>query len=155
METPGGHLASLPELVEKVLFEHPVEDLLFSQRVCCGWKQIIDKSPNLQRARFFRPAREGAASLVYPNGLVPIRDCIGTCNGAPAIHSMPGCLPGNVPPEDLEEAFPAHWGSNANDCFHHRIFKNPFIERRRRFFESSLTFKYGGLSTISLQVLQD
>jgi hypothetical protein len=33
-----------------------MNDILLSQRVCRTWKRLIDVSPNLQQALFFRPA---------------------------------------------------------------------------------------------------
>lgn len=45
-----------PELVEMILSELCMQDLLVNaQRTCKQWKSIIDESPKLQEALFFRP----------------------------------------------------------------------------------------------------
>jgi hypothetical protein len=44
-----------PELLEQILLNFPMLDLLHSQRFCKHWKGIIDSSPILQQALYFRP----------------------------------------------------------------------------------------------------
>lgn len=48
-----------PELLEQILLHLPMLDLLHSQRVCRHWKDIIDSSPTLQQALYFRPIPVG------------------------------------------------------------------------------------------------
>lgn len=48
-----------PELLEQVLLYLPMRDLLHSQRVCRYWKDVIDSSPVLQQALYFRPVPVG------------------------------------------------------------------------------------------------
>jgi hypothetical protein len=45
-----------PELLEQILLHLPMLDLLHCQRVCRHWKDVIDSSPVLQQALYFRPA---------------------------------------------------------------------------------------------------
>ncbi|KAK5736213.1 hypothetical protein LTR17_007553 [Elasticomyces elasticus] len=45
----------LPELVEIVLLGLPTRDLLLAQRVCKTFKDVIDRSKNIQKALFFLP----------------------------------------------------------------------------------------------------
>jgi hypothetical protein len=77
------------ELLEAVLFQLPIRDLLFAQKVCREWKQAIDASPKLQEALFFRSV------LVSP---VSRRDTYKTetvCNPLlePLFRAMPIDLP--------------------------------------------------------------
>lgn len=58
MKSNMGHaqeqVFSLPEIVEKILFQLPVRDLLVNaQLVCRGWNTAV-KSPTLQQALFFQ-----------------------------------------------------------------------------------------------------
>ncbi|KAI7533728.1 hypothetical protein KC331_g12918 [Hortaea werneckii] len=43
------------ELLENILYFLPMKDLLFAQRVCMKWRELIRKSIPLQEALFFRP----------------------------------------------------------------------------------------------------
>lgn len=45
-----------PELLEQILLHLPMLELLHCQRVCRHWKDVIDSSPVLQQALYFRPA---------------------------------------------------------------------------------------------------
>ncbi|KAK3623230.1 hypothetical protein LTR56_021710 [Elasticomyces elasticus] len=58
---------SIPELLEEILLDLSTKEILFAQKVCKTWKQIIDTTPSLQRALFFVPARD--IELSYPTGL--------------------------------------------------------------------------------------
>lgn len=44
------------ELLEMILLHLPLKDLLLAQRVSTKWRAIINDSPDLQKALFFRPA---------------------------------------------------------------------------------------------------
>ena len=46
----------IPELLQSILILLPLRSLLLSQRVCRTFKLLIDSSPSLQRALYFRPA---------------------------------------------------------------------------------------------------
>ena len=46
------------ELVELIMLHLPVRDILFSQRVCSKWKDIIAESPDIRRALFLPPHEE-------------------------------------------------------------------------------------------------
>ncbi|KAK4894086.1 hypothetical protein LTR27_007671 [Elasticomyces elasticus] len=48
---------SIPELLEEILLDLNTKEILFAQKVCKTWKQIIDTTPSLQRALFLMPAR--------------------------------------------------------------------------------------------------
>ncbi|KAI7213718.1 hypothetical protein KC333_g6427 [Hortaea werneckii] len=43
------------ELLENILYFLPMKDLLFAQRVCMKWRELIQRSIPLQEALFFRP----------------------------------------------------------------------------------------------------
>lgn len=43
------------ELLEATLLELPSKDLLFAQKVCRRWKDVIDASTPIQKALFFKP----------------------------------------------------------------------------------------------------
>ncbi|KAI7158462.1 hypothetical protein KC349_g4833 [Hortaea werneckii] len=43
------------ELLENILYFLPMKDLLFAQRVCMKWRELIRRSIPLQEALFFRP----------------------------------------------------------------------------------------------------
>lgn len=43
------------ELLEAVLYQLPMKDLLFAQKVCSHWKAVIDTSDKLQKALFMKP----------------------------------------------------------------------------------------------------
>ncbi|KAK6417935.1 hypothetical protein LTR81_008825 [Elasticomyces elasticus] len=45
----------LPELVEIILLGLPTRDLLFAQKVCKTFKDVIDRSKSIQKALFFLP----------------------------------------------------------------------------------------------------
>lgn len=45
---------ALPELLENILQNLPIRDLLLSQRVCQIFRNVIKRSPRLQRKLFFR-----------------------------------------------------------------------------------------------------
>ncbi|GAB7365671.1 hypothetical protein MBLNU230_g7012t1 [Neophaeotheca triangularis] len=45
---------SLPELLEPILLELPIQELVRSQRVCILWRQMLQTSPKLQKAAFLR-----------------------------------------------------------------------------------------------------
>ena len=42
------------EILESILHKLPMKDLLFAQKVCKTFKQIIGRSGKLQRALFFK-----------------------------------------------------------------------------------------------------
>ncbi|KAK4959354.1 hypothetical protein LTR10_004158 [Elasticomyces elasticus] len=44
---------SLPELLEPILFDLSTRDLLFAQKVCKTWHEVIASTPSLQKALFF------------------------------------------------------------------------------------------------------
>ncbi|KAK5677258.1 hypothetical protein LTS10_010447 [Elasticomyces elasticus] len=46
---------AIPELLENILLRLHTRDLLFAQKVCKTWKQVMENSPNIQRALFFKP----------------------------------------------------------------------------------------------------
>ncbi|KAK3630919.1 hypothetical protein LTR56_017192 [Elasticomyces elasticus] len=46
---------AVPELLENMLLQLPIRDLLFAQKVCTEWKDVIDTSPSIQRALFLKP----------------------------------------------------------------------------------------------------
>ncbi|KAK5699476.1 hypothetical protein LTR97_005604 [Elasticomyces elasticus] len=50
MATPREQVLCLPELVEDILLQVHFYTLLFAQRVCKDWKQIMDQSPRIQKA---------------------------------------------------------------------------------------------------------
>ncbi|KAI7322487.1 hypothetical protein KC315_g8800 [Hortaea werneckii] len=47
------------ELLENILYFLPMKDLLFAQRVCTKWRELICRSIPLQEALFFRPRELG------------------------------------------------------------------------------------------------
>ncbi|KAI6826204.1 hypothetical protein KC367_g6764 [Hortaea werneckii] len=47
------------ELLENILYFLPMKDLLFAQRVCTKWRELIQRSVPLQEALFFRPRELG------------------------------------------------------------------------------------------------
>ncbi|KAK5719790.1 hypothetical protein LTR17_015161 [Elasticomyces elasticus] len=49
---------SLPELLEPILLDLSTRDLLFAQKVCKTWHEIIASTPSVQKALFFRPSTE-------------------------------------------------------------------------------------------------
>ncbi|KAK3632724.1 hypothetical protein LTR56_016194 [Elasticomyces elasticus] len=49
------HALAVPELLENILLRLHTRDLLFAQKVCKAWKEVMEASPNLQRALFFKP----------------------------------------------------------------------------------------------------
>lgn len=54
---------STTELLEMILLHLLMKDLLLAQRVSVKWKAVIDESPDLQNALFFRPATSHVAFL--------------------------------------------------------------------------------------------
>ncbi|KAK4956728.1 hypothetical protein LTR10_006256 [Elasticomyces elasticus] len=44
----------LPELLENILLRLHTRDLLFAQKVCKTWKEVIEDSPDIQKALFFK-----------------------------------------------------------------------------------------------------
>lgn len=50
---------ALPELLENILLQLPIRDLLFAQKVCKTFKQVMEESPSIQRALFFTPGGVG------------------------------------------------------------------------------------------------
>lgn len=65
----GPVLAAIPELVEAVVLELPLQDILLAQRVDRTWRATIKNSPKLQKALFFRPSVEDGlfmASIARP-----------------------------------------------------------------------------------------
>ncbi|PYH34726.1 uncharacterized protein BO87DRAFT_425411 [Aspergillus neoniger CBS 115656] len=57
MESPH-KIVLIPEVLEQVLVELDATTLLLSQRVCHLWNSLIETSPTLQRALFFRPEKQ-------------------------------------------------------------------------------------------------
>ncbi|KAK5694040.1 hypothetical protein LTR97_009659 [Elasticomyces elasticus] len=53
---------SIPELLEEILLDLSTKEILFAQKVCKTWKQIVDTTPSLQRALFLMPARNTDSS---------------------------------------------------------------------------------------------
>ena len=51
----GTTLAHIPELVENILLQMPLDKILLAQRVSRTWRDTIQQSPDLQRALFFKP----------------------------------------------------------------------------------------------------
>jgi hypothetical protein len=51
------------ELLELILLNLPIKDILFAQKVCKQWKQLIDSSPLLQQALFLKPAPASSAAI--------------------------------------------------------------------------------------------
>ncbi|RMY86147.1 hypothetical protein D0862_10995 [Hortaea werneckii] len=47
------------ELLENILYFLPMKDLLFAQRVCTEWRELIQRSVPLQEALFLRPRELG------------------------------------------------------------------------------------------------
>ncbi|RMY64356.1 hypothetical protein D0863_09881 [Hortaea werneckii] len=47
------------ELLENILYFLPMKDLLFAQRVCTKWRELIQRSIPLQQALFFLPRELG------------------------------------------------------------------------------------------------
>ncbi|KAI6800527.1 hypothetical protein KC332_g15622 [Hortaea werneckii] len=47
------------EHLENVLYFLPMKDLLFAQRVCTKWRELIQRSIPLQEALFLRPRELG------------------------------------------------------------------------------------------------
>ncbi|KAK4956727.1 hypothetical protein LTR10_006255 [Elasticomyces elasticus] len=45
----------IPEVLENILLGLPIKDLLFAQKVCTTWKQVMEGSPGIQRALFLLP----------------------------------------------------------------------------------------------------
>ncbi|KAK5709529.1 hypothetical protein LTR17_019683 [Elasticomyces elasticus] len=45
----------LPELLEIILLDLPTRDLLFAQKVCRTWKQVIDTTKSIQKALYLMP----------------------------------------------------------------------------------------------------
>ena len=61
MDTPtstGARVFGIPELLENVLLCLPLKDLLFSQRVCKGWRATWTGSVSIQHALFLKPIRD-------------------------------------------------------------------------------------------------
>ncbi|KAK5168662.1 uncharacterized protein LTR77_005971 [Saxophila tyrrhenica] len=50
----GQRLSDTVELLEMILFGLPMKDLLFSQKVCKQWNEVIESSTKLQQALFFK-----------------------------------------------------------------------------------------------------
>ncbi|KAK5744949.1 hypothetical protein LTR17_001700 [Elasticomyces elasticus] len=61
----------LPELLESILLNLPIQDLLFSQKVCRRWKAAVDSSP-IQKALFFIPGTAKDISYVATNNMSTI-----------------------------------------------------------------------------------
>ncbi|KAK4961297.1 hypothetical protein LTR10_001787 [Elasticomyces elasticus] len=45
----------LPELLEIILLDLPTRDLLFAQKVCKTWKEVINTTKSIQKALYFLP----------------------------------------------------------------------------------------------------
>ncbi|KAK5681210.1 hypothetical protein LTS10_006972 [Elasticomyces elasticus] len=45
----------LPELLEIILLDLPTRDLLFAQKVCRTWKEVIDTTKSIQKALYLVP----------------------------------------------------------------------------------------------------
>ena len=45
----------IPELLEVILYQLPLQDLLRAQSVCKHWQRVINHSKKLQRALYFEP----------------------------------------------------------------------------------------------------
>ncbi|KAK3637111.1 hypothetical protein LTR56_013843 [Elasticomyces elasticus] len=45
----------LPELLEIILLDLPTRDLLFAQKVCRTWKEVINTTKSIQKALYFVP----------------------------------------------------------------------------------------------------
>ncbi|KAK5732323.1 hypothetical protein LTR17_010637 [Elasticomyces elasticus] len=58
---------ALPELLETILLGLPIKDLLFAQKVCKTWKQIMGESTSIQRALFFKPGAACDVDLADKN----------------------------------------------------------------------------------------
>ena len=57
---------SVPELLEAILINLPIEELLIvAQRVCKTWNTSIKKSPRLQQALFFSPLPGNALQYIH------------------------------------------------------------------------------------------
>ena len=125
METPG--------LLEKILLELHIQDLLFAQKISRFWRELINTSPDLQRALFFKPASEGPMSWVYPvvPGMWNTADCTSTYN-----RRDRGSCVGHIPNDDLDhaqEVWDGHWGFRHDDFGQYRVFVNPFISTKLQF----------------------
>ncbi|KAK5125826.1 hypothetical protein LTR85_012102 [Meristemomyces frigidus] len=61
---------SITELSEGVLLALPMKDLLFAQKVCKHWKDVIDNSDMIQKALFFKHgvAADAAADATIRTG---------------------------------------------------------------------------------------
>ncbi|KAK5710228.1 hypothetical protein LTR17_019063 [Elasticomyces elasticus] len=58
----ASHALAVPELLENILLRLHTRDLLFAQKVCKAWKEVMEASPKLQRALFFKP---GTCDIAY------------------------------------------------------------------------------------------
>ncbi|KAI7322989.1 hypothetical protein KC315_g8650 [Hortaea werneckii] len=61
------------ELLENILYFLPMKDLLFAQRVCMKWRDLIQRSIPLQEALFFRPKELGVYWKLVPEPGLPSR----------------------------------------------------------------------------------
>ncbi|KAK5739769.1 hypothetical protein LTR17_005055 [Elasticomyces elasticus] len=57
---PTNQVLNSPKLLEPILLKLPMRDMLFAQKVCKTFKQVIDTSWNIQQALFFMPASYSA-----------------------------------------------------------------------------------------------
>ncbi|KAK3623231.1 hypothetical protein LTR56_021711 [Elasticomyces elasticus] len=57
----GLKVLSLPELLEPILLDLSTRDLLFAQKVCKTWHEVITSTPSLQKALFFLPGTKADA----------------------------------------------------------------------------------------------
>ncbi|KAK5732324.1 hypothetical protein LTR17_010638 [Elasticomyces elasticus] len=90
----ASHALAVPELLENVLLRLHSRDLLFAQKVCKAWKEVIEASPNLQRALFLKPGTCDSAyddTRIYQaptrsrhvTGVAPNSLCASDTNTAP------------------------------------------------------------------------
>ncbi|KAK4614102.1 hypothetical protein CLAFUW4_09542 [Fulvia fulva] len=75
----GETVAAIPELVEMILLQLPLQDVMLAQRVDRTFRDVIGGSSKLQQALFLRPCSSRQASLTghhtHPEPCTQKEDC--------------------------------------------------------------------------------
>lgn len=108
----------VPELVENMLLQLPLRKILLVQQVCKTWKDVIETSPQIQKALFFRPSADIQLRLVETRGVYPL-----PCRKHMDCPSYTG--DGHKPTDD-ESGF-TRWAQSLSDESLYRILVNPFL----------------------------
>lgn len=134
--------AQIPELLEKILLELPMQDLLLAQRVAKSWKMLIEKSIHLRRALFIEPAACGSISYIdwrlgrrsgvenHYRATTDIRaDDKEFYTERKANLGLGEPLRGEDGTKRLVR-YPAHWGRTRGDAGTYKVFANPLLSAR-------------------------